>query len=75
VLRDRDQREGVYLAQLYERRALQERIDEQRREQRQILMQAGRAIGRSFSAPVREARPAPVRAPSRDRGADDDFGL
>lgn len=75
VLRDRDQRRGVFDAQMYERRELQDRIDHLRREQRTVLMQMARAIGRSLKGPQITPQQAPKPERSRERGPDFDFGL
>lgn len=77
VIRDRDQREAVVMAQLVERRGLQDRIEGLRREQRSTLMQMARAIGRSLSgahrAPDRQVQQEKPAGRTRDR--DFDFGL
>lgn len=80
VLRDRDQREGVYRAQSDERRELQDRIDDMRREQRRTLMGLARIVG---SLRARGRAPAPEPEPPkqertlrpRPRGNDFDFGI
>ncbi len=75
VMRDRDQREGVYRAQSFERRELQTRIDELRRGQRTTLMEMARAIGRRLRGTTRSPdRPQEKQKPHQ-RGRDFDFGL
>lgn len=77
VLRDRDQREGLYRAQTDERRELQDRIDDLRRNQRRTLMQMARTIGTRLRTPAPEREP-PVQEHTlrpRPRGTDFDFGI
>ena len=73
--RDRDQRESVFRAQGDERRELQDRIDNLRREHRTIIMQIARKIGESLNPPQQAIQQVPVQILRRERGNDDDFGL
>lgn len=77
VIRDRGQCEGLFRSQIAERQGLQRHIDRVRKEQRQTLMQMGRAIGRSLKGPERVPAQTPKRDGPRPRGPDlsDEFNF
>lgn len=79
VLRDRDQREGVYRAQSDERGELQDRIDDMRREQRRTLMGLARIVGSRLRTRGRAQAPEQPKQERtlhpRPRGNDFDFGI